>query len=648
MKHKLLMKLSVAGLASVIAVTSAQADTNSNKKRGFFESLFGISSPRKERPRKPIFPWNNRDNGDVSIIYGSGDNQQQFGQRKRSNANVVFADPESIPGLGMGNPTYIPPKQLLLADPTFAKLTASQPQSEDILAELSNLRTQIRAPQDERQPILDFYKKSGFKPLWLNAGAPSKRAEALLAFASKTGEDGLDPLAYLPVGLNSFDDVAKQVGTDSQKLAQFDIAMTASALKMARQISGGQFEPNRLSLYNDITPQRVDAKTAMNVLAWSPFPEVYLSNLAPKNPVYEMMKAELAKLRASKPDAAPVKIADGKPVKLGRSDPRIVSVRLRLTDLGFGDEFISSGDDMLDSDLAAGLKKFQAAVKIKQTGALDAATVRSLNRDDTATNIQRLVDNLERVRWLPKNMGNKYVLVNQAAFEVRVMDQGQETWKSQVIVGKPLTQTSAFHDEMETVVFNPSWGVPQSIIVNEYLKKLIRDPGYLDKQGFKVVNQQGKVVSSSSVNWSSYSSSSPYGVQQPPGDGNALGELKFLFPNKHDIYMHDTPSRELFAQGTRAFSHGCVRVENPREFAAVVLGWDSDRVDSETDGGESHSVSLPHKIPVHITYFTAWPDSSGKMAYYNDIYGRDEAMQKAMANSAAVRDTILSQKIVQN
>jgi murein L,D-transpeptidase YcbB/YkuD len=457
----------------------------------------------------------------------------------------------------------------------------------------------------------------------------------------------LDSLNYLPVGLNTFADAA-QVGNDPQKLAQFDIAMTAAALKMARQISGGQFEPNRLSLYNDITPERVDASVALKVLAYSPYPDDYLRDLAPKNPAYAAMKAELAKLRANKSPAAGAPIAEGKTVKLGRSDPRIVGVRQRMAALSFLDDQSPAGDDLLDSDLSDALKKFQASAQIKQTGQLDAATVKNLNRDDNAKNIQRLVDNMERVRWLPKNLGSKFVFVNQAAFEVRVMDKGNEVWRSHVIVGKPLTQTAAFHDEMETVVFNPSWGVPQSIIVNEYLRKLRSDPSYLDRQGFKVINQQGKVVSSSSVNWYAYSTSSPYGVQQPPGRGNALGELKFLFPNKHDIYMHDTPTKNLFAESTRAFSHGCVRVENPREFAAILLGWDRAKVDAETDSRQSQSVPLPHKIPVHITYFTAWPDSTGKMIYFNDIYGRDEAMQKAIESTVSLRDSILAQKLVQN
>jgi L,D-transpeptidase YcbB len=647
LKKKLLLKLSVAAIAIMFAGQSVLAETTNVKRKGFFESLFGSSAPRKKREPKP-FNWfsRNKNSDDVRIIYGSGDYPDQMSSSKQYNDDA-FDEPESIPGLGMGNPTYMAAKQLLLADPGFAKLTASDTQSQAILAELSSVKTKIRAPQDERQPILEFYKKSGFKPVWLANGAPSDRAKALLAFAAKTDEDGLDSLNYVPSSLSSFKDV-DQVGTDPQKLAQFDIAMTAVALKMARQISGGQFEPNRLSLYNDITPERVDANIALNGLAHSPYPDTYLRDLTPKNPAYAAMKAELAKLRANTPTSATTPIAEGKTIKLGRSDPRIVNVRQRLTALNFLNDPTLAEDDLLDSDLSDALKKFQASVQIKQTGVVDAATVKNLNRDDNAKDIQRLVDNMERVRWLPKNLGSKFVFVNQAAFEVRVMDKGNEVWRSPVIVGKPSTQTAAFHDEMETVVFNPSWGVPQSIIVNEYLRKLRSDPGYLDRQGFKVINQKGKVVSSRSINWGAYSSSSPIGVQQPPGSGNALGELKFLFPNKHDIYMHDTPTKNLFSEATRAFSHGCVRVQNPRDFASVLLGWDRAKVDAETDSGRSQSVPLTQKIPVHITYFTAWPDSTGKMIYYNDIYGRDEAMQKAIANNVSLRDSLLAQKLVQN
>ena len=634
MIHKLLLKLSVAVIAVFFTSQTVLAEgSREENRKGFFESLFGVHKRKKNR--RTIQPWWKQDGGSFYSrdYYGDED----------------YNDPEPIPGKGMGNLPYVSPKLVALSDPSFSKLYAPDTQSQAILAELSSQKPVIRVAKEVRQPILDLYWNAGFKPLWLTGNAPSERALTVLAFASKVNEDGLEPLAYLPAGLSSFSNVTEQLSTDPQDLAKFDIAMTAATLKLAREISGGQFEPNSLSRYNDITPERVDAGQALKILAWSPFPEAYLKDLVPKHPSYGLMKTELAKLRASNQKPAYKKIAEGKPVKAGKSDPRISLVRDRMQDLGFlSSEVEPEFAETLDAELSVALKKFQKSVKLRQTGILDLPTVKNLNRDTSQRDIQRLVYNMERVRWLPKNLGKRFVLVNQPAFEVQVMDRGDEVWHSNVIVGKPLNQTSAFHDEIETVVFNPSWGVPQSIIVNEYLGKLRRDPGYLDRQGFKVIAPNGKVVRSSSINWAAYGSRPPFGVQQPPGKGNALGELKFLFPNSHDIYMHDTPTKNLFAESTRTFSHGCIRVENPREFAEVLLGWDREKIDAETDSLRSQSVALSQKIPVHITYFTAWPDSSGKMNYFNDVYERDEAMEKALAVLASTREADSTQKLVQN
>ena len=639
MIHKLLLKLSVAVIAASFASQTVLADASRDERRkGFFESLFG--APKKKKTRRTIVPWWKEDAG-TSSLYG----RNYYGDED-------YNDPEPIPGKGMGNLPYVSPKLVALSDPSFSKLFAPDVQSQAILAELSSQKPVTRVAKEVRQAILDLYWNAGFKPLWLTGNAPSERALTILAFAAKVSEDGLEPMAYLPAGLSSFSNVTEQVGIDPQALAQFDIAMTAAMLKLAREISGGQFEPNSLSRYNDITPQRVDPAQALKILAWTPFPEAYLNDLKPKHPSYELMKAELAKLRASNQKPPYEKIAEGKPVKEGKSDPRISLVRDRMQDMGFlasGESYAEADfENTLDADLSTALKKFQKSVKLRQTGILDLATVKNLNRDTSQKDIQRLVYNMERLRWLPKNLGKRFVFVNQPAFKVQVMDRGNEVWHSNVIVGKPLNQTSAFHDEMETVVFNPSWGVPQSIIVNEYLGKLRRDPGYLDRQGFKVIAPNGKVVRSSSINWAAYGSRPPFGVQQPPGKGNALGELKFLFPNSHDIYMHDTPTKNLFAEPTRTYSHGCIRVQNPREFAEVILGWDREKIDRETDSRKSQSVALSQKIPVHITYFTAWPDSTGKMSYFNDVYERDEAMEKALAVLASAREANSTQKLVQN
>ena len=637
MIHKLLLKLSVAAIAVFVSGQSVLADTYANRNKGFFESLFG--APRYKKPRRTILPWWKED-GDANFFYGSLYGDDDYG------------DPEPIPGKGMGNLTYIGPKQVPLSDPAFSKLIAEGIQNQAILAALSNPKAIVRVPQEERQPILDLYSSAGFKPLWLKGNAPSERAKTVLAFAAKTFEDGLEPLAYLPRGLSSFDNIAEQLSADPQELAQFDISMTAATLKLAREISSGQFEPNRLSRYNDIAPERVDVGQVLKVMAWTPFPEAYLNNLMPKHEAYGLMKAELAKLRTSRIKPAYEKIAEGKSVKAGGSDPRILVIRDRMQAMGFldGEEAAVEPElsNKLDADLSAALKKFQKSAKLRQTGALDMATVKNLNRDTSQRDIQRLVYNMERLRWLPKNLGSRYVFVNAPAFEVRVMDRGNEVWRSKVIVGLPMAQTAAFHDEMETVVFNPSWGVPQSIIVNEYLGKLRRDPSYLDRQGFKVIAPNGKVVPSSSINWAAYGDRPPFGVQQPPGKGNALGKLKFLFPNSHAIYMHDTPTKNLFSESVRAFSHGCVRVQNPQEFASILLGWDRARVDKEIDSGKSQPTTLKQKIPVHLTYFTAWPDSSGKISYFNDVYERDAAMEKALTAMTAAREASSTQKLVQN
>jgi murein L,D-transpeptidase YcbB/YkuD len=617
--HKLLLKLSVAVIAASFASQAVLADTSRDEKRkGFFENLFG--APKKKKARRSILPWWKEDGGTRSLYGGN-----YYGDED-------YSDPEPIPGKGMGNLPYVSPKLVALSDPSFSKLFAPDVQSQAILAELSAEKPVTRVVKEVRQPILDLYRNSGFKPLWLAGDAPSDRAKAVLAYAAKISEDGLEPMAYLPKVLSSYSNVTEQVGIDPQSLAQFDIAMTAATLKLAREIS--------------------DPAQSLKILAWTPFPEAYLNDLMPKHPSYGRMKAELAKLRASNQKPPYEKIAEGKPVKEGKSDPRISLVRDRMQDMGFlasGESYVEAGfENTLDAGLSAALKKFQKSVKLRQTGSLDLATVKNLNRDTSQKDIQRLVYNMERLRWLPKDLGTRFVFVNQPAYNVQVMDRGNEVWHSKVIVGKPLNQTYAFHDEMETVVFNPSWGVPQSIIVNEYLGKLRRDPSYLDRQGFKVIAPNGKVVRSSSINWAAYGSRPPFGVQQPPGKGNALGELKFLFPNSHDIYMHDTPTKNLFGESTRTFSHGCIRVQNPREFAEVVLGWDREKIDRETDSRKSQSVVLKQKLPVHITYFTAWPDSTGKMNYFNDIYERDEAMEKALAVLASAREANSTQKLVQN
>ena len=236
---------------------------------------------------------------------------------------------------------------------------------------------------------------------------------------------------------------------------------------------------------------------------------------------------------------------------------------------------------------------------------------------------------MERSRWLPGVLASRRVFINQPAYTATYYNGGKAELSMRVVVGKKSNQTNFFDDEIELVEFNPYWGVPQSIIVNEMLPKLRADPSYLDRLGYEVTSG-GRAVASSAINWNTISKTSHIGVRQPPSDGNALGELKILFPNSHAIYMHDTPSKSFFQRDSRALSHGCVRLQDPRAMAAKVLGTSVADIGSYIAGGRNKQVNLPSKIPVHVAYFTAWPDEHGKVEYFSDVYDRDNYLRRAI------------------
>jgi murein L,D-transpeptidase YcbB/YkuD len=316
----------------------------------------------------------------------------------------------------------------------------------------------------------------------------------------------------------------------------------------------------------------------------------------------------------------------------GQDDPRVALLRRQLALLGYGQSDALPGEEtILDEALVEKLTAFQTESGIKSTGALDAETLVTLNSRTGTPAIARLIYNMERLRWLPKALGERHVFVNQAAYMLKVVEGGREIWRTKVIVGKPNSQTVAFSDRLERVVFNPSWGVPPSIMKNEMIPRLRRDPGYLDRIGYRVLTPDGKkIVRSRSVSWWKYTNGKvPYLIMQPPGDDNALGEVKFLFPNTHSIYMHDTPTRELFEKPVRALSHGCVRVENPRYFAELLLGVDPEDIAARIDSGVSQATPVAREIKVHLAYFTAWPADDGRIVHYDDIYGRDQRMERA-------------------
>jgi L,D-transpeptidase YcbB len=245
---------------------------------------------------------------------------------------------------------------------------------------------------------------------------------------------------------------------------------------------------------------------------------------------------------------------------------------------------------------------------------------------------------LEQLRWLPRQLGTRYVFLNQPAFEVSYFNGAEPPLTMRAVIGKPNSQTYFFTDRIKEVTYNPYWNVPRSIVINEMLPKLWRNPSYLDRLGYEVSNSRGREVASSAVDWAAVATQQVgVSVRQPPGRGNALGRLKIDFPNKHAIYLHDTNQKHLFAREQRAFSHGCVRLERPRELAAALLGTRVADIDRKIAAGETQTERVSGDIPVYLAYFTAWPDAQGHVQYYKDIYGRDAHLARALAKTREAR-----------
>ena len=267
------------------------------------------------------------------------------------------------------------------------------------------------------------------------------------------------------------------------------------------------------------------------------------------------------------------------------------------------------------------------------------ALVAELARQSADTDkAARLRIALEQMRWLPRDLGSRYVFLNQPAFEVSFHNGAAAPLTMRAVVGKPDAQTYFFTDRIKEVTYNPYWNVPRSIVINEMLPKLWRDPSWLSRQGYEVSNSRGRQVASNAVNWGAVATDQlGIDVRQPPGSRNALGALKIDFPNRHAIYMHDTPQKHLFARAERAFSHGCVRLEHPRAMAAALLGIGVAEVDRKIAPGDNRTERVAGDIPVYLAYFTAWPDAQGSVRYYKDVYGRDAHLAQAIAKTREVR-----------
>ncbi len=507
--------------------------------------------------------------------------------------------------------------------------------------------TPVRVRATQKKPIVKFYENDGFAPLWVTNEGLNDKAKRLLTLLSKADEEGLNARDYLPASLSSYDVSGDSIGKSPADLARLEIELTAAALEYSHHVSAGRVKPIRVSELHTIKAKPVKPSGVLVKLKTSTEPDTYLASLQPLMPQYQNLKKALAKYRkSSNGEEQAVFIPGGKLIKAGGSDARMELVAKRLQQLGYYNvPAQQSGDDntFYNPELVTAVKDFQKQSGLNDEGIIGRLTLGALNGKSDVEKVNKIILSMERLRWLPQDLKSKYIFVNQAFFETWMMDDGKEVYRSDVVVGRPKFQTAVFADEMEKVTLNPSWYVPRTIIYEEMIPKLLQNPYYLQSEGYEVTDASGSVVDSTTIDWGRYGQDSiPFGIRQPPGPGNALGRVKFMFPNEHSIYMHDTPARSLFKKSVRAFSHGCVRLQKPMKFAEIILGtqgWTPERIKAAIASGENQTIFLDQKIPVYLGYYTAWADADGNVKTRDDVYSRDRTLQQALEQNIQARSS---------
>jgi murein L,D-transpeptidase YcbB/YkuD len=501
------------------------------------------------------------------------------------------------------------------------------------------------ADKADREALSQFYVARSNQTLWLEGGALSAKARATIDEIARAEDWGLRAGDFeLPVA-----DLGAAPSRDV--LAAAETQLSLAALRYARHARGGRIpNPRDMSSYLDRDPQLVSPVKVLEQLATTSDPGGYLAGLHPKHEQFQALRKKLLEMRgvaaemvttAAKPE--PVRMPeDGPTLMPGKKHPHVALLRQRLAAASPPPAADGTPPDpeFYDIPLQAALEAFQRDNAMKPDGLVGRRTRIVLNGGNPEQAAGRgkvdedaIIANMEQWRWMPDDMGATHVWVNLPEFMVRVRKNGAVIHEERIISGQIDKQTPVFSHELETVVLHPFWGVPESIKVKELLPSLARG-GSLDRRGLKL-QYNGKDVDATQIDWSRADIRN-YHVYQPPGGGNVLGVVKFLFPNKHQVYMHDTPTKDLFNSRERTFSHGCMRVRNPVKLAEVILqedkGWDAAHIRDLLDTGpENNNIALESKIPVHVTYFTAWVDDKGELQSRPDVYQHEKRIRLALA-----------------
>ena len=493
-----------------------------------------------------------------------------------------------------------------------------------------------------------FYGARGHRPLWVLETAAGPRAEKLSRLLAAADLDGLDPADYrAPQVAGLLAALSPESEGSPEDLARLEMLLSLGLVRYAGDLGQGRTTPHVADPELFVFRQEVKKEDVLSAAAHATDLEAFIDGYRPQTERYDRQKVALAEYRALALLGGWQAIPEGETLKPGMTDPRVGLLRKRLRlvgDLKPADDAAERGGepDLYDPAMEPAVKWMQYRHGLAQDGAVGNKTLAALNVP-IETRIEQMILNLERRRWMPDDLGQRHIFVNLADFQLKLVDEPKTLLDMPVVVGKPYHRTPIFSHVMTYVEINPFWNVPPSIARDELLPKIKQDVSYLAKNNYVLFSDWSSgaaVVDPQSIDWSQVSKASfPYKIRQDSGDGNALGRVKFMFPNRFNIYLHDTPAKSLFGRAERTFSHGCVRVQDPNLLAEYVLqgtgGWDRARIEAAIAGGERTIVTLKQPLPVHISYLTSWVNKDGSVHFRNDVYERDAALAAALLGARA-------------
>jgi len=535
-------------------------------------------------------------------------------------ADVVTAPAAAPPAAAAAAPA---PEPVKVASSVPA---ADQPVADKLRELMGAKASRYFDRKGERAAVEKFYAAREFAPLWTQSGTTAASAKGVIARLKDAAAEGLNAADY-PVP-----DFTAAATPDA--LAEAELKLTASMLDYARQAQSSRMHWSQVS-YDILYPEHpTDPAEVLANVTTAKDASAALEGYNPPHKLYKNLKAKLAEMRGQG-EGPVMQIAEGAPLAFKAAskkqpavtpeDPRVPQLRAKL---GLTE---NPDDTKYDAKVAAAVRKFQEGADLKPTGVLDDRTVKAINSPKRDRQIDTVIVNMERLRWLPRQLGapalnNAYVILNVPDFTLKVMQGGGEVWTTRVVTGKPGNHaTPMLTETMKFITVNPTWNVPPSIIYNEYLPALQQDPTVLQRMGLKLERKRDGSIH----------------ISQPPGETNALGRIRFNFPNKFLVYQHDTPDKHLFAKDERAFSHGCMRVQNPDQYASTLLNivtpnekYTAERIRGMYGRGETN-LNFSTPVPVHITYQTAFVDDAGKLQFRKDVYGRDAKMMPLLKNNGS-------------